>query len=299
MKSNSPFWKLASTLFMGVGTVALTAGCGQDIRVFNPAGPVGRSELQLIWLQMTLTAIVIIPVIVLMAWIVIRYRDKPGNTAPYRPDWAESKTLEVIWWGIPIVIVATLGTVTVHKTYALAQSPNKSVQPLKIEVTSLDWKWLFQYPGQKIATVNYVEVPTGRPIEFLLTANAPINAFWVPNLGGMEYTMPGMVTSLWLEADKTGDFYGHGGNFTGPGFTGMQFRVIAKSQNEFNVWVEQVANSAPDMTQADYDKLVKPSTVPELSFSSYPPGIFKNTVMNEGGKYIPHNYEMLASNTSN
>lgn len=295
MHRRSSHWKMAATGLMALGTVVLTAGCGQDIRVFNPAGPVGRSELQLIWLQMTLTAVVIVPVIALMAWIVIRYRKKPGNQAPYQPDWAESKTLEIIWWGIPIVIVAVLGTVSVHKTYALAQSPNKNVQPLKIEVTSLDWKWLFQYPDQKIATVNYVEIPTNRPVEFLLTANAPMNAFWVPNLGGMEYTMPGMVMGLWLQADKTGNFYGHGGNFTGPGFASMQFRVVAATPSQFNDWVNQVANDAPDMTQADYNKLVKPSTVGEISFSSYPPGIFKNTVLNDGGKYMPHDLKMLNS----
>ncbi|MCF8565425.1 ubiquinol oxidase subunit II [Alicyclobacillus tolerans] len=298
MKRHSLFWKLATTL--GIAGAALaTAGCGQEIRVFNPAGPVASSELQLIWLQMSLTAVVIIPVIALMVFIVIRYRNKPGNTAPYQPEFTDSKTLEFIWWGIPIVIVAILGTVTMQKTFALAKSPTPNKQPLVIEVTSLDWKWLFQYPDQKIATVNYLEIPTNRPVEFLLTSNAPMNAFWVPNLGGMEYTMPGMLTGLYLQATKTGDFYGHGGNFTGPGFAGMQFHVIAKSTADFNAWVDQVANNAPDMTMADYDKLVKPSTVSELSFSSYPPGIFKQTILNEGGKYMPHNLDMLNAHGMN
>lgn len=289
------WWKFAFTLAAGAGISLLTSGCGEEIRVFQPAGPVARSELELIWLQMGLTAVVIIPVILLLAWIVIRYRNKPGNRAPYQPEFAESRTLEIVWWAIPIVIVGILGTVTWHKTYALAQSPNPSKEPLKIEVMSLNWKWLFFYPDQKIATVNYAEIPTDRPVEFLLTANAPMNAFWVPNLGGMEYTMPGMVTSLWLQADKAGEYYGHGGNFTGPGFAQMQFRVVAKPQSDFDAWVRQVANSAPDMTKADYDKLTQPSLLGELSFSSYPEGIFEQTVMDEGGMYMDHDRAMLGN----
>jgi cytochrome aa3-600 menaquinol oxidase subunit 2 len=289
------WWKLAFTLAAGAGISLLTSGCGEEIRVFQPAGPVARSELELIWLQMGLTAVVILPVILLLAWIVIRYRNKPGNPAPYQPEFAESRTLEIIWWAIPIVIVGILGTVTWHKTYALAQSPSPSKEPLKIEVMSLNWKWLFFYPDQKIATVNYAEIPTDRPVEFLLTANAPMNAFWVPNLGGMQYTMPGMVTALWLQADKAGEYYGHGGNFTGPGFAQMQFRVVAKPQSDFEAWVRQVANSAPDMTQADYDKLTQPGHLGELSFSSYPEGIFEKTVMDEGGMYMEHDRAMLGN----
>ncbi|MCL6516995.1 cytochrome c oxidase subunit II [Alicyclobacillus sp.] len=286
-------WKSITALMAGVGAALLTAGCGEEIRVFQPAGPVARSELQLIWLQMGLTAVVIIPVILLLAWIVIRYRNKPGNRAVYQPDFAESRTLEFIWWAIPIVIVGILGGVTLHKTYALAQSPQPDKTPLKIEVMSLNWKWLFFYPDQKIATVNYAEIPTDRPVQFVLTANGPMNAFWVPNLGGMQYTMPGMATSLWLQADQAGEYYGHGGNFTGPGFTQMQFRVVAKPESDFEAWVRQVANGAPDMSRGEYDKLVQPGTLGELSFSSYPDGIFEQTVMDEGGKYMEHDRKML------
>jgi cytochrome aa3-600 menaquinol oxidase subunit 2 len=292
MKRRALFGKLA-TFAASAAAVFLTAGCGQEMRVFNPAGPVGKSELQLIWLQITLTAVVIIPVILLMAWIVIRYRDKPGNKSPYKPEWAENRWLELTWWGIPIVIVAILGTVTAQKTFALAKSPSPSSKPLKIEVTSMDWKWLFQYPGQKIATVNYVEIPVNRPVEFLLTADGPMNSFWVPRLGGQEYTMPGMVMGLWLQANQTGDFYGHGGNFTGKGFAQMQFRVVATSSGKFNQWVAEVANNAPDLTQAGYNKLAQPGTATELEFSSYPPGIFNKIVMSEGGKYMKHDSEMF------
>ncbi len=176
--------------------------------VLDPAGPVGREELHLIILSAVLVGIVIIPVIGLLAYIVWRFRDKPGNTAPYRPKWSESRVLEIIWWGIPIIIVGILGSATVKTTFALVKPPTQSADmtPITVDVTSLDWKWLFMYPGQKIATVNYAVIPTGVPVQFELTADAPMNSFWVPQLGGQEYTMPGMAMRLWLEATRTGKY---------------------------------------------------------------------------------------------
>ncbi|WP_157061833.1 ubiquinol oxidase subunit II [Alicyclobacillus ferrooxydans] len=302
MKRITPKGKLVATLAMGVSTLLLTSGCGQ-LLVFHPAGPVGQSELQLIWLQIALTAVVIIPVLILLAIIVIRYRDRPGSKAVYRPDWSENRTLEIIWWVIPIIIVGILGTVTAKKTFALTQPPKNPsnptvVQPLTIEVTSMDWKWLFQYPNQQIATVNYCVIPTNRPVQFMLTSNGPMNAFWVPQLGGMEYTMPGMIMRLWLQADKPGIYYGHGGNFTGQGFAQMQFNVQAESEQQFNAWVASIANNSPQLTQGEYDKMAQPSILGQMSFSSFPPNAFENVVMSEGGKYMKHDQVMMNSISS-
>lgn len=307
MKRMKPHAKLAATLLMGLSTLVLTSGCGQQLLVFNPKGPVGKSELQLIWLQIALTAVVIIPVLILLAVIVIRYRDRPDNKAVYRPEWSDNRVLEIIWWVIPIIIVGILGTVTAKKTFALTQPPKEATstqqssgqttqvapKPLTIQVTSLDWKWLFQYPDQQIATVNYCVIPTNRPVQFMLTANGPMNAFWVPQLGGMEYTMPGMVMRLWLQADNTGDYYGHGGNFTGQGFAQMKFDVQAKTDAGFNKWVLQTQNNSPQLSQAEYDKLATPGTLTEMSFSSFPPHAFEDVVMREGGQYMNHDQVMM------
>lgn len=267
----------------------LLTGCGEQILVLNPAGPVARVERNLIVASIVLTLFVVIPVIALMFYIVIRFRERPGRTAPFDPEWSESKILEVVWWGIPIVIIGILGTLTVRDTFRLVHPPsNVSGPPLTIQVTSLNWKWLFQYPDQNIATVNYCTIPTNQPVRFILTSNAPMNSFWVPQLGGQEYTMPGMAMRLWLQADNPGVYFGSGANFSGREYAHMKFRVIAKPEASFQSWVKQVKTSTPALTPVGYQKLTHPGTLGEQSYSSFPPGSFERTVRQEGGMYMTH-----------
>ncbi|WP_083517277.1 ubiquinol oxidase subunit II [Alicyclobacillus shizuokensis] len=272
----------------------LLSGCTREqFLVFNPAGPVGRIEMHLIILSMVLIGIVVVPVMLILWYIVHRFRDRPNNRAPYRPEWSENRTLEIIWWGIPIIIIGILAVNTVHDTFRLTRPPEPTGKPLTIHVTSLDWKWLFEYPDQKIATVNYCYIPTGRPIQFVLTADAPMNSFWVPQLGGQEYTMPGMAMRLWLEADKPGTYFGSGANFTGRGYAHMKFDVIATSDPEFSQWAAKVRQTAPALTRSGYTQLVKQSVVGRMSFSSFPPGLFQETIMREGGMYMKHDISVL------
>lgn len=286
MKSWTPR-RMATMGLTALALLFLATGCGPEYIVLNPAGPVGREELHLIELSTILVLIVIVPVMALLAYIVIRYRDRPGNTAKYTPEWSESKVLEVVWWGVPIVIVGVLGYYTGKSTFALVQPPEQDVKPITIQVTSLDWKWLFQYPDQKIATVNYCEIPTGVPVQFVLTSDAPMNSFWVPQLGGQEYTMPGMAMRLWLQADKPGSYFGTGANFTGEGFAHMHFQVVAKSNSDFNQWVQHVKSTSPALTMADYNKLKQPSTMGTASYSSFPKNLFDKVVWQNGGRYMP------------
>ncbi|MCL6633281.1 MAG: COX aromatic rich motif-containing protein [Alicyclobacillus herbarius] len=275
-------------------TCLLLSGCTREqFLVFNPVGPVATIEMHLIILSLILVGIVVVPVILLLWYIVHRFRDRPDNKAPYRPEWSESKTLEAIWWGIPIVIIGILAVNTVHDTFRLTRPPEPTGSPLTIHVTSLDWKWLFQYPDQKIATVNYCYIPTGRPIQFVLTADAPMNSFWVPQLGGQEYTMPGMAMRLWLQANKPGTYFGSGANFTGRGFAHMKFDVIATSNAAFEQWATKVRQTAPALTRDGYAQLVKQSVVGRMSFSSFPPGLFKDIIMREGGMYMKHDVNVL------
>lgn len=290
MKNRGLFNRFKFILFTVMATVLL-AGCDSRFLVLNPQGPVAEVQHRLIILSIILCAIVVIPVLAILVYIVWRYRDKPDNKAPYTPDWDDSKTLEIIWWGIPIVIIGILGYFTARDTYALAKPPVTDSKPITIQVTSLDWKWLFQYPDQNIATVNYVEIPAGVPVHFQLTSDAPMNSFWIPQLGGQEYTMPGMAMQLWLQADKPGEYYGTGANFTGKDFAHMRFQVVAKPQSEFNQWVKQVKQTAPEMKKADYDKLAKPSTSDKMFFSAYPPELFDQIVDKNGGKYMKEHHE--------
>jgi cytochrome aa3-600 menaquinol oxidase subunit II len=267
----------------------LLAGCDSSkYIVLSPKGPVGKQELDLIIISVVLCAIVIIPVLGIFVYMAVRYRDKPDNKAPYKPEWDHSNVLEIIWWGIPIVIVAILGVFTAKTTINLTKPPVKDVKPIVVQVTSMDWKWMFTYPGKNIATVNYAEIPAGVPVQFILTSDAPMNSFWVPQLGGMEYTMPGMSMGLWLQADKIGQYFGTGANFTGKGFAHMQFKVKSVKQSDFDKWAEGVKKNSPALTKTGYEALAKPSLEKEQSFSSYPEGLFESIVNKNGGKYYNH-----------
>lgn len=276
-------------LITGLLTTVLLSGCDGKFVVFDPQGPVAQTQYKLIILSAILCAIIVIPVLAITVFIVVRYRDKPGNTAPYKPHWDDSKVLEILWWGIPIVIIIILGGYTARDTYALARTPKTAVtdvKPVEIQVTSLDWKWLFQYPDQNIATVNYVHIPAGVQVHFELTSDAPMNSFWIPQLGGQEYTMPGMAMSLWLQADKAGEFYGTGANFSGKEFAHMRFNVVAESQADFNKWVDSVKSETNPLTEAGYEVLATPGSAKEQSFSSYPPELFDSIVKKNGGHHM-------------
>ena len=252
----------------------LLSGCGQDFLLLKPAGPVARTEMHLMERAAIPMGIVILFVIVLLAIVVIRFRDTPDNKAPYTPDWHGSKRLETIWFVIPVLILAFISVPMVKQTFKLAKVPVTSGDPITIDVVSIDWKWLFEYPGQKVATVNYVKIPVNTPVLFELTAYSPMNTFWVPQLGGMEYTMPGRVLPLWLQVDRPGIYWGRSGNFSGVGFAQMQFRLQAVSPAAFTAWVAGVRGTDPPMSPADYRELLKPAVVGDQTYAGYPAGSF-------------------------
>jgi len=269
---------------MAALALVLLSGCEQYI-VLDPKGPVAEVEYRMIVITTILCAIIVIPVLAIFAYIVYRFRDKPGNNAPYTPHWDDSKVLEAIWWGVPILIIGILGYYTARDTFALANPP-KDEKPMVIQVSSMDWKWVFHYPDQNIATVNEVHIPVGKPVEFQVTAdNAPMNSFWIPQIAGQTYTMPGMAMKLWAKADHAGQYFGSGANFTGKGFADMQFKVIAEDSAKLDQWVANVKQTKPALTLEGYEKLysTKESVKNVQEYSSYPKGIFEERVLENGG----------------
>ena len=174
-------------------------------------------------------SLIIAIVFILFTVILIRYREKPENMDYEPPEQHGNTLLEIIWTLVPVIIVIALSIPTVKATYASEEVPKESkhIKPVEIYVTSANWKWLFSYPEEKIETVNYLNIPAGVPIQFKLTSVGPMNAFWVPELGGMKYTMDGMIMDLYLQADKPGSYLGRSAN-SGEGFTHMEFEVEAK-----------------------------------------------------------------------
>ncbi|MFC0211414.1 ubiquinol oxidase subunit II [Paenibacillus chartarius] len=279
MKNSAAFIRKMASLGLLAAITLLASGC-QSMIVFDPKGPVGADQRDLIYFTMLLCLIILVPVLALTGWIVWRFRDKAGNDAPYQPKWEHSTKLEIIWWGIPIVVIGVLAIVTAKYTYKLdpAKPLASEVKPITVQVTSLDWKWLFQYPELGIATVNQLTIPEDTPIRFELTSDGPMNSFWVPQLGGMIYTMSGMATTLHLQADEPGSYMGTGANFTGRDFAKMQFTTKAVTRAEFDSWVKEVKASGKALTEEGYLQLAQPGTSEPLTFSSIPMGLFQRIV---------------------
>ncbi|UVI33131.1 ubiquinol oxidase subunit II [Paenibacillus spongiae] len=258
----------------------LMTGCTNNIIVLDPKGPIAEQQRDLMVISTILGSIVVVPVLIMTAVIIWRYRDREGRKAAYTPRWEHSTKLEIIWWGIPIIIILALGVITVKGTYALEPSkPLESEQKeITVQVTSLNWKWLFQYPEQGIATINELKIPNGVPVRFEITADSPMNSFWIPQLGGQMYAMSGMAMTLYLQADEEGEYWGSGANFTGRHFADMYFDVESMSQEEFDQWVDEIKATSPALTLDGYKKLVEPSTSQVLAFSSFPDQLFEMTV---------------------
>nr|WP_181907457.1 ubiquinol oxidase subunit II [Cohnella lupini] len=278
------FRRLMAVLSLAAMTILMT-GCGEKLIVLNPKGAIGKHQLDLILISTALCLVVIVPVLILTFYIVWKYRQRPESKAKYDPHWEHSTKLELIWWGIPIVIIVILAAVTARYTYMLEPSKplEHEAKPIVIQVTSLDWKWLFQYPDQDIATINYIQFPEDVPIEFRLTSDAPMNSFWIPQLGGQIYTMSGMAMKLHLIADEPGSYMGMGANFSGKDFGKMQFTAKATSQEEFDAWVKEVKGSSPALTNEGYEQLAKPGVSDVETFSSIPAGLFERIVTKYGG----------------
>lgn len=228
--------------------------------ILNPKGAIAHHQRDLIITSTLLMLIIVIPVIIMTIAIAWRYRE--GNTkATYSPNWDFNAAIEIIWWALPCVIILILSALTWKSSHEL--DPYKPIdtakKPLVIQVVALQWKWLFIYPEQKIATVNFLQIPEKTPIHFELTSDAPMNSFWVPQLGGQIYAMPGMKTELYLSADEEGSYQGSSASLSGEGFAAMTFTVKSSSQAEFNDWVHSIQQTPTLLGQQEYNELAKPS----------------------------------------
>ena len=251
----------------------LTAGCGG---ILDPVGPVGAQEKQILLNSTAIMLAIIIPVII--ATVAVAWWFRRGNKkAKYRPDWEYSGAIEMVVWSIPAMTVMLLGGIAWIGSHDLEPSKplDSPVAPLKVEVVSLDWKWLFIYPDQGVATVNQLVVPAGTPISFRLTSATVWNSFFVPRMGTMIYTMPRMTTRLNLQADREGVYDGRSAQFSGDGFPGMQFEVQAVPPQKFAAWARGARGGGLVLDARAYAELAKPSSyVKPFTYGAVAPGLF-------------------------
>jgi cytochrome o ubiquinol oxidase subunit 2 len=233
---------------------------GANFQILNPQGPIALRERNLIFMAMGTMFAVAIPMLVTLYFFVYKYR-ADNKKATYEPDRNRSKTTLFFWWFIPLLVIIVLGVLILKNTPELDpyRPLDSNIKPVKIQVVALQWKWLFIYPEENIATVNFIQFPEDTPVNFELTGDAPMNAFWIPSLSGQIYAMTGMSTKLHVMADRPGDFPGQAGEINGRGFSGMKFTARASSQEEYEKWIAQVKSSSNTLDSKEYDTLSKPS----------------------------------------
>ncbi|QDL94386.1 ubiquinol oxidase subunit II (plasmid) [Paroceanicella profunda] len=251
--------------------------------VLDPKGQIGIEERNLIVTATLLMLIVVIPVIVMTLLFAWRYRDREGHSG-YLPDWSHSGKIEAVVWAVPCVIIAVLAVITWNSSHDL--DPYKPIdhdlKPINIQVVALDWKWLFIYPDEGIATVNEIVVPADRPLAFSITSSAMMNSFSIPELGGQIYAMAGMETKLHLIANEQGTFDGLSANYSGAGFSDMQFKVRAVSDEAYSAWIDTVHAGHNTLDGPSYETLAQPSSKVEASFfAQVTPGLFDDIVRNK------------------
>ena len=283
MTRESRVIKLLLSIF-SIGLLCVLSACG----IATPGGSVAVDEKNIVIFAICLMLLVVVPVIILTLIFTFRYR--ASKDAKYDPEWSKSKRVEILFWVIPCAIILVLGCVAWISSHSLDPfrplPQTKTVKPLEIQVVSLNWKWLFIYPEQNIATVNDVRFPENVPVVFKLTSDAPMNAFMILGLGTQIYTMPGMQTQVSLIANRTGSFYGLSTAYSGNGYEGMHFRALSMTQNDFDAWVTQVQNTGTSLTEMAYRQLIEPSrNVPSEYYSSVEQGLFVHVIRKYG--FIP------------
>lgn len=282
----------AMLALLGVG-IATAIGAAiwwlkrHTVSLLQPAGPVGHDERQLMYYAAALGLIVIIPVYLMTFIIAVKYREGNKKHGKYAPNFDGHKGIELTWWAIPMVIIGVLAVLTWRSAHQL--DPYKPLasnkKPLHVQVVSLDWKWLFIYPDQHIATVNFLEIPQSTPVTFDVTSGSVMNSFWIPQLGGQIYSMPGMNSQLHLQGDTLGDYRGSSANISGKGFSGMTFTTRVSTVGDFSNWVNQTQRAPVHLDQATYNKLAKPSENNPVTYYSQPMPALYETIVH---KYMGH-----------
>lgn len=281
----------------------LVSGC--NMVVLDPSGDIARQQGNLVIISTALMLLIILPVMVLTALFAWRYRAS-NKTATYAPEWHHSTKIELVVWAAPLLIIICLGALTWVGTHMLDPyrplsriAPNQpiaaGVEPLEVQVVALDWKWLFIYPEQGVASVNELALPVDRPVRFHISSSSVMNSFYVPALAGQIYAMPGMETQLHAVFNRTGNYVGFSANYSGAGFSKMRFGVKSLNEGDFDNWVASARSSGNTLDRATYLALERPSEgVPVQHFATVVPNLFQ-AVVNlcvEPGKMCMH--DMMA-----
>jgi cytochrome o ubiquinol oxidase subunit 2 len=266
---------------VGLIVAAMLGGCTKG--VLDPKGPIASAELEILLNSLGIMLAIVIPTILTTLGVAFWFRAS-NSRARYLPEFVYSGRLELLVWSIPAMTVLLVGGVAWVGAHAL--DPGKpivsAVKPVNVQVVSLDWKWLFIYPDQDLASVNHLIIPVATPISFELSSSSVMNSFFVPQLGSQIYTMSGMATRLELQADQPATYRGLSAQFSGDGFADMHFDVDAVSAELFARWVIATRNVGPLLDAQVYAELAKPSAaIAPITYRAVAPGLF-NSILKSG-----------------
>jgi cytochrome o ubiquinol oxidase subunit 2 len=271
-------YRLLAVLLIGA---AALGGCSEG--VLDPRGPIASAERQILFNSLGIMLAIVIPTILATLGVAFWFRAS-NERARYRPNFRYSGRLEVLVWSIPAMTVFLVGGVAWVGSHEVSPSkPFASTEKvLRIQVASLDWKWLFIYPDLNVASVNQLTIPVGTPVSFELTSSGVMNSFFVPQLGSQIYTMAGMVSHLQLRADDPGTYRGMSAQFSGDGFSDMHFNVDAVPAGKFAQWVDLARSAGPELDAKTYADLAKPSgAVAPFTYRAVAPDLFDSILVSE------------------
>jgi cytochrome o ubiquinol oxidase subunit 2 len=230
------------------------------MNILDPQGPIGAADTAILIDSVAIMLAIVLPTIVAIFAFAFWFR--ASNTkARYLPNWEYSGRIELVVWSVPALTIILLGGVAWIGAHQLdpAKAVEGSAKPLTIQAVSLDWKWLFIYPDQRVATINTLTVPAGVPLRFELTSSSVMNVFFIPQFGSMIYTMNGMATQLNLRADRPGTFQGLSAHFSGDGFSDMHFDVHVVPSEQFSKWAQDASRAEKSLDELSYGEIAKPS----------------------------------------
>ena len=290
--------------------LALGACSSGDYLLFHPINAIATQEWHATIVDTVVMMLIILPVLLAIAIFCWRYR-KSANAA-YDPDWSHNTVLELLVWGVPFVVVAGLGLYSVKTIYAVEPyqpgllQKQVSADPqsvLNVDVINTDWQWVFIYPAQHIATIDELEVPQGSVVRMRLTSSSVSNDIYIPQLAPMIAVMPGMRTRDSFDAPVLGDYTGFGADFSGAGFSWMQFATHVVSPADFSAWVQKAAASPSVLSYAAFQRVAKPTVNvgAKVSYFSNPdPQLFDKVIAAaQAGVVYPVSSELTKSIGSN
>ncbi|MES1934912.1 ubiquinol oxidase subunit II [Salinisphaera hydrothermalis] len=273
------------------GLLLLVSGCGVSLSTMMPVGPIGETERNITIFTILLLLFVLIPIVALTLGIAWRYR-KSNTDSTYSPDWDHSWLVECFVWGGPVVILIILSVVTWISTHDL--DPYKAIKsdakPVTIQAVATDWKWLFIYPDEHVASVNEFAFPKDVPLNIRLTSNSVMNAFMIQRMGTQIFAMSGMQTQLHLMSHQTGDFAGGNYQYNGHGFAKNRFVAKAMTKQGYQQWLDKVRAEGKPLDMSRFKQFAKPSVVKNpIYFAPVSSGLFADVI---GQFHAPKGPEM-------